>query len=101
MPEGGDEVIKIEIRSPYSAQLAKLKGLVASGSLHEIVARYPVRESPILDAIAKGLRFRSREDYEAAALGRIAASDALRQALRAKLGKLTDRLTRSSVVVEA
>ena len=100
LPEGGDESIKIEIRSPYSAQLAKLRGLVASGSLHEIVARYPVRETPILDAIAKGLRFRNREDFEATALGRIAASETLRQALRTKLGKLADRLTRPPVEVE-
>lgn len=92
LPEGEDKVITIEIPSPYSAELGKLKGFVASGSLHEIVARYPVRESPILDVVAKGLRFRSREDYEAAALARMAASEDLKNALRAKLGKLTDRL---------
>lgn len=100
LPRRGDlsteegNVIKIEIRSPYSAQLEELQRLVSSGALHEIIAKYPVRESPVLDAIAKGLRFRSRGDYEATTLGRIAASETLRQALRMKLGKLADRLTR-------
>lgn len=101
LPEVEGEVIRIEIHSPYSAEIARLKRFVASGSLHEIVARYPVRESPILDVIAKGLRFRCREDYEAAALGRVAASEALKQVLRAKLGKLADHLTRPPAEVEA
>jgi hypothetical protein len=87
-----DEVIRIELQSPYSSELARLKQFVASGSLHEIVARYPIRESPVLNVLAKGLRFRNREDYEAAVLGRVAASEALRQVLRAKLGKLAAHL---------
>jgi len=93
LPKMEGEVIRVEIRSPYGTELTRLKGFVAAKSLHEIVARYPVRESPILDVIAKGLRFRCREDYEAAALTCVAASAALKQVLRTKLGKLADRLT--------
>jgi len=94
LPKMEGEVIRIEIRSPHGAELARLKDFVAADSLHEIVARYPVRESPILDVIAKGLRFRRREDYEAAALTCVAGSAALKQVLRTKLGKLADHLTR-------
>ncbi len=84
--------ILINISSPYPEELAKLRKLISSQSLYEIIARYPVRESGILKALAIKLRFRSREDYEMAALGRVAASEDLKSALRSKLGSLSEHL---------
>ena len=89
------DIISLEISSPYPDELAQLRTLISSKSLYEIVARYPVRESGILDALASGLKFQNREDYELAALGRIAASKELRAKLRSRLGKLAERLVYS------
>lgn len=36
------------------------------GNLEEIISRYPIRETPALDKIAKELGFQSREQYEGA-----------------------------------
>jgi ABC-type cobalamin/Fe3+-siderophores transport system ATPase subunit len=84
--------IKIEIDSPYPNELAKLNKLVSNQSLHEIIAKYPVRESGILGALATNLKFQNREDYEMAALRRIATSEKLKATLRSKLGKLSQHL---------
>lgn len=85
-------IISVEIPSPYLEELAKLRSLISSQSIHEIIAKYPVRESGILGALATNLRFRNREDYEMAALGRVAASDNLKFAMRLKLGNLSQHL---------
>ena len=57
-----------------------------------IISRYPVRESGILNALAIGLRFAGRADYEAAVLHRVSIDDTLRESLCAKLGDLAAKL---------
>jgi len=96
LSELAQDTISINIPSPYPKELAKLRSLISSRSLHEIIARYPVRESGILKALATNLRFRNREDYEMAALGRLAASEDLKSSLRSKLGNLSRHLAAES-----
>lgn len=87
-----EEPISISVPSPYPTELARIKSLHAAGNLSMIIARYPVRESGILDAIAKALRFPGHFDYEEAALVQVGAEDKLREALREKLGSLAQHL---------
>ena len=78
--------------SPYSAELARFTQLRASGDAAKIIARYPVRSSGILGAIAEALRFPGRDEYEAAARTRVSADPALKKKLQDQLEPLTAAL---------
>lgn len=84
--------LNVAIKSPYPDELARLTALVGASDIHGIVSRYPVRESGVLDGIAKGLRFSGRNDYERAVLRRVGVDVKLRAALKLKLGNLTSQL---------
>ncbi len=84
--------IKVVIESPYPDELQHLTEMIDNCDIHGIVSRYSVRESGVLDCIAKGLEFKSRDLYEGAALKRIAHDADLRTVLKQKLGKLTAQL---------
>jgi predicted ATPase len=92
MISGKDGAISVSLPSPYPAELERIKKLIEEQNLDGIVARYPVRESGVLNGLAKGLRFSCRQDYERAALTRIRADEDLRSALKAKLGTLASHL---------
>ncbi len=85
--------ISVTFPSPYPAELAKLKDLVAVSDLDAVIDRYPVRESGALQSIAKALRFSTRADYERAALARVASDAELTAKLRQKLEPLTKALS--------
>ena len=80
------------VKSPYPDELARLTALIGTSDIYGIVSRYPVRESGVLNAIAKGLRFNSRDDYERAVLRRVGVDAKLRDALKQKLGNLASQL---------
>jgi hypothetical protein len=84
--------ISIAVSSPYPTELTRLQSFLASGDLDSIIAKYPIRESQILTALASGLRFRDRGDYERAVLGRLSSDAGLRAALVRKLGRLAAEL---------
>lgn len=88
--ETGD--IGVTFRSPYPDELERLRALIESNNLQEIVNRYAVRESGVLNGIAKGLRFNSRDDYERAVLRRVSTDSNLRNTLIAKLNNLAAEL---------
>ncbi|TAN07482.1 MAG: hypothetical protein EPN36_02285 [Rhodanobacteraceae bacterium] len=92
LAKSGSGEIVIKIPSPYAAEFGRLRQLISSKSLQEIIERYPVRESGVLNVLAHGLRFQSRADYEAAALNCIATSEDLRKRVRSKLGNLSVQL---------
>lgn len=81
--------IQINGRSAYPAELARFKAMLAAKDLHGIIARYPVRHSDILNAIAKTLKFQGRTDYETAAVARISSDETLRDKLLLKLAPLS------------
>ncbi len=85
-------VINISLASPYPAELARLKDFIEKKDVASIIARYPVRESGLLRAIAAALHFRGREDFERAALARIGSDKELKAALRQKLATLSIRI---------
>jgi predicted ATPase len=85
--------INFQFESPYPNELNKITEFQRNGTLDAIIERYPVRETEVLDKLAKGLRFQGRTDYERAALARVACMPELQVKLKAKLGKLSDLLT--------
>jgi len=54
------------IKKLFEEEYERLKKAIDAGDLEEIISRYPVRESAVLDRIAKGLEFTSRQNYEKA-----------------------------------
>jgi ABC-type cobalamin/Fe3+-siderophores transport system ATPase subunit len=84
--------LNVAVKSPYPDELARLTALIDISDIHGIVSRYPVRESGVLDGIAKGLRFNNRDDYERAVLRRIGLDANLKDSLKQKLGKLAAQL---------
>jgi ABC-type cobalamin/Fe3+-siderophores transport system ATPase subunit len=82
-------IIQISGRSAYPAELARFHAMLAAKDLHGIIARYPVRHSGILGAVAKALKFQGRTDYETAAVARISSDETLRDALLLKLDPLS------------
>jgi hypothetical protein len=92
MMEGEAGTVSISIPSPYPVELQRLNALILNEDVEAIVARYPVRESGVLSALAKGLSMPAREEYERAALTRVSMDESLRVCLKAKLGNLASYL---------
>lgn len=88
----GAKELPISFKSSYPDELEKIKNLAQNENIKEILERYPVRESGILDKIAKGLKFKDRQCYEQVALQCIKKDAILREEIRNKLGTLAEQL---------
>lgn len=97
----GEGDINVNITSPYPDELALITQMIAEQDVDAVVARYPVRESGVLNALAKGLHFSGRTDYERAALTLTATDEGIRDALRGRLGNLTEALTAERQMCDA
>jgi energy-coupling factor transporter ATP-binding protein EcfA2 len=84
--------VSVSLPSPYPAEFRRLEGLRSNNDIAAIISRYPVRESSLLDAVAKALKFAGRADYEKAVLSRLSADEQLLGVLVAKLGALAPQL---------
>ena len=85
--------IDISIDSPYKDELVRFKELVKKEKLDELIARYPLRESGVFNAIAKALELRSSKTYEQTLVPRIRDDKVLAQSLKQRLGPLSEVLT--------
>ena len=94
--EKPDEEIVIKVKSPYAVELKKFEQLLADNELDKLVARYPVRNSKALHALAKGLRFDNRDDYEQAVLLQIKSNPTFRDQILNKLSSLTEAINQTS-----
>lgn len=92
MIAGSTGDIAITIESPYPAELDRINNAIAAVEIDAVVSRYPVRESGVLNGLAKALHFNGRSDYERAALTLIGADENLRAMLKARLGNLAAQL---------
>jgi hypothetical protein len=81
-------VLEMSLESPYSVERARLDDMLAREDFDAIIARYPIRETGALKAVANALKFQRRDDYEAAALARISSDRELLELVRNKLGPL-------------
>ena len=79
------------IDSPYTNEKAEFEGLVESGCIDKLVARYPLRESGVLGAIAGALHLK-RNTYERTLIARVREDASLARKLRQRLGPLAEVL---------
>ena len=84
--------IKSCLDSPYSDELSRFKKLVSEEQLDELVARYPLRESPMFDIIAKSLECNNRRDYQRMVLARVRNDRKLANKLKARINSLSHTL---------
>ncbi|WP_285425283.1 AAA family ATPase [Pseudomonas sp. efr-133-TYG-103a] len=89
MLQAVDGTVRIDIESPYRSELGLLSSLLEERDIDGVIARYPIRESGVLNCIAKALRFNGPADYEGAALRVIGADENLRLEVKAMLGGLS------------
>ena len=89
---GEEPRIDISIENPYPEELARVKSLVQSDALDELVARYPLRESRVFDAIAESLMLPNRRAYERAVLVRVEEDEEVAQGLRGRVGVVSAAL---------
>lgn len=65
---GNSSPISIQVDAPglLASEIARLDELISAGDLAGIVARYPVRETPMIQQVVDKLGFKDRAQYEAA-----------------------------------
>ncbi len=63
---GGERIVKINFAKFARDEASRLEALVNVSDFIGVLQRYPIRETPSLDAIAKALNFTNRDQYEAA-----------------------------------
>lgn len=80
------------VSSPYPDELKHFRALLADRKLNELVARYPLRESRVFDAIANALKLSGKDTFEQTLLLRVSAESKLAQDLRQRIKSLTDVL---------
>ena len=80
------------IPSPYPEELKCFRNLLADKELDQLVARYPLRESPVFDVIAKALQLTGRDTYEQTLLAKLQVNAKLAQSLRQRIKSLADAL---------
>jgi DNA-binding transcriptional ArsR family regulator/ABC-type Mn2+/Zn2+ transport system ATPase subunit len=60
--------LKLDVAQIVAVERARVQGLIDDQDLASIINRYPIRETPALDQIARGLGFQNRKQYESAVL---------------------------------
>ena len=86
-----DATLTVCVASPYPNELTCFQSLLADKNLDGLIARYPLRESRVLDAIAKALKYRTR-DYARVVVSRSREDGALAQKLKERIGPLSREL---------
>lgn len=84
--------IEVSFPSPYLRESEIMNRMLEGKDLDGIVARYAVRESKVLDTLAKSLLFINRSDYERSVLTLLRNDADLMKLVKAKLGLLSERL---------
>ena len=74
--------IEISFPSPLKEETELFQKLLKEENLDALIARYLVRESPALDAIAKSLKYQTRRDYESAVIQSAKRDKSFRQTIR-------------------
>ena len=81
--------ITVCVESPYPDELKHFRKLVSVKDLNGLVARYPLRESSVFNAIAKALKCQTQGDYERMVVSRIREVGALAQKLKERIAPLS------------
>ena len=93
---GEQLTISEPIENPYQGELNRFKGLVESGNLDGLIARYPLRESSVFERIVATLGCRNRADYERMVVARIHDDENLARKIKQRIKPLTEVLDAES-----
>ena len=87
--------ICVSADSPYLEELDHFNKLVENRELDRLVARYPARESPAFETIARSLKCLNKMDYERMVVARIRQDSELVKKLKKRIGPLSEALDQS------
>lgn len=90
--QSGKLSIEIDVESILNSERERFDESLHSDSVNLIVDRYPLRETPALNGVAKCFGFKNRQDYEASVRKLLIDDDASKNMLRKLLSGLTERL---------
>jgi ABC-type cobalamin/Fe3+-siderophores transport system ATPase subunit len=85
---GGKRTAEIDFAKCAQDEAARIEALIDTSDFVGVLQRYPIRESPALDAIAKALDFANRTQYEAAVRKLLVQDSKAIERVRALLGPL-------------
>ena len=80
---------QISLKSPFQDELRRFRELSQAGAFDQLVARYPLRDSRVFNAIASSLEFSKRDLYEQTLIARIQSDAVLGEKLRDRIGPLS------------
>lgn len=84
--------INIDIQDVLQREYDLFDSLISNSDVNGLIDRYPVRETPVLNNIARALGFQDRYKYEGSVRTLLANSEDSREVLRAVLGQLTQTI---------
>lgn len=84
-----DSTLRISVSIPRDDEEQKYDQLIKAGNLSELIARYPVKESPVLGVVCNALGWQDSRQYQQAAVKQIRDNVSLREQLQGQLGGLT------------
>ena len=87
-----DVALTVCVASPYPNELTYFQSLFADRNLDGLIARYPLRDSRVFNAIAKVLACTNRSHYEKIVLSRVRSDAELAQKLKERIGLLSIEL---------
>lgn len=85
---GAKRAVEIDFAKIAQNEAARLEGLVSASDFVGVLQRYPIRESPAIDAIVKALNFATRVQYEAAVRKLLVDDSEMVKLVRNLLGSL-------------
>jgi ABC-type cobalamin/Fe3+-siderophores transport system ATPase subunit len=89
---GQTVAITVDAAKVYEAERNQLSSWIAAKDIDKILARYPVRDTGALGAIASALLFKSRQVYEAAARKIVSDDSEIKARLLSHFGNLPAHL---------
>jgi hypothetical protein len=85
---GRKRTAELDFQKIAAEEAARLDSLINASDFVGVLKRYPIRESPALDLIAKALNFNNRAQYEAAVRKLLVDDAEAVKLIRALLGSL-------------
>ena len=80
---------QISLKSPFQDELTRFRELLEVRAFDQLVARYPLRDSRVFDAVARALEFSKKELYEQTLIARLQSDAVLAEKLRERIGPLS------------
>ena len=83
--------VDVDAQSIYSEELTRFRALIDDSNLHELIRRYPLRESNVFQEIAYIFQI-PKVNYEKTLISRVKADETLAGKLRELIQPLSDKL---------